>query len=545
MHITKVKIKNFKCFRDTFVIDFTPGINVIVGNNEEGKSTILEAIHLTLSGLYNGRYIKNELSEYFFNYDLIQDYKKSLTSDEPMSPPEINIEVFFFGNDLPMFEGDFNSTKTKETGVSLKIALDEKERGSYNDYVRNGAPSLPIEYYEVSWHSFAREAITPRRIPLKSVLIDSSSNRYHNGSDVYINHIIKNHLDDGQKNSLTQTHRKLQATFGDEESVIKVNEVIKNISKLKEKDKLVKLGIDLSSNNAWENSFITYVEDVPFHHIGKGEQAIVKTKLALQHKKSQEANVILLEEPENHLSHTKLYELIGEIRSKCNDKQIILSTHSSFVANKLGLENLIILNDKKNMRLKELDNTTYDFFKKVPGYDTLRLILCNKAILVEGDSDELVVQKAFMKMNDGKLPIELGVDVISVGTSFLRFLEIAEKINKQVAVVTDNDGDVEALCKKYSDYLGTNKKPTIKIFFDSTIDTGNLIISDKPFNYNTLEPKMLKVNDVKSICKVLNKEMEKDDLLKYMQANKTECALKIFDSLDDLNYPQYILDAIQ
>ena len=37
---------------------------------------------------------------------------------------------------------------------------------------------------------------------------------------------------------------------------------------------------------------------------------------------------------------------------------------------------------------------TFEFFKKVAGYDTLRLILCKKSILVEGDSDELVVQRA-------------------------------------------------------------------------------------------------------------------------------------------------------
>jgi len=49
---------------------------------------------------------------------------------------------------------------------------------------------------------------------------------------------------------------------------------------------------------------------------------------------------------------------------------------------------------------------------------------------------------------DTGLPIEDEVDVISVGNSFLRFLEIAEKIKKSVVVVTDNDGNVESLKKK-------------------------------------------------------------------------------------------------
>jgi Predicted ATP-dependent endonuclease of the OLD family len=115
------------------------------------------------------------------------------------------------------------------------------------------------------------------------------------------------------------------------------------------------------------------------------------------------------------------------------------------VANKLGLENLILLNQHRTMRLSDLSST--EFFKKMAGYDTLRLILCKKAILVEGDSDELIVQKAYMEKHNGCLPIQDGIDVISVGTAFLRFLEIADKLHKDTVVITDNDGDISALEK--------------------------------------------------------------------------------------------------
>jgi putative ATP-dependent endonuclease of the OLD family len=49
MHITKILIRNFKCFSGTFVLELTNGLNVLVGDNEAGKSTILEAINLVLS----------------------------------------------------------------------------------------------------------------------------------------------------------------------------------------------------------------------------------------------------------------------------------------------------------------------------------------------------------------------------------------------------------------------------------------------------------------------------------------------------------------
>jgi putative ATP-dependent endonuclease of OLD family len=307
----------------------------------------------------------------------------------------------------------------------------------------------------------------------------------------------------------------------------------------------VKLSVDLTSKNAWENSLLTFLDNVPFHYIGKGEQCIIKTKLALGHQKAKEANIILLEEPENHLSHSKLNQLVYDIKTKCEEKQILISTHSSYVANKLGLESLILLNDKKTLRLKDLSDETRTFFEKLSGYDTLRLLLCKKAILVEGDSDELVVQKSYMIKNEGKLPIQNGIDVISVGTSFLRFLEIADKMKKVVAVVTDNDGDLEALKSKYVNYLGENLKANIQICFDDVIDEGDLLIGKKAFNYNTLEPKFLKANGIEKVNKTLGTKYESiDDLHKYMKNNKTECAIRIFDTKEELVFPDYILASI-
>ena len=63
MAIHKVKISNFKCFKGLFELELNKGLNILVGNNETGKSTILEAIHIALTGIYGGRNIKKELSQ--------------------------------------------------------------------------------------------------------------------------------------------------------------------------------------------------------------------------------------------------------------------------------------------------------------------------------------------------------------------------------------------------------------------------------------------------------------------------------------------------
>jgi putative ATP-dependent endonuclease of the OLD family len=550
MHIRQIHIQNFKCFEGSFNLTLNKGINILVGGNEAGKSTIIEAIHLALTGLHSGRYLKNELTQYIFNNKVVEGYLQNLERGNGIPiPPHVLIEIYLTGNeanDLAMLEGINNSTRTKSAGISFKVEFDEKYQDEYETLIKaGGIKTLPIEYYTLYWSTFAMdEGITPRTIPIKSALIDSASNKHQNGSDIYISRIVKELLEDNEVVEISQAHRKMKESFMGEPSIKKINDKIQGASKIT--DKKVELSVELSSKNAWENSLMTYLESVPFHYIGKGEQSIIKTKLALAHKKAKEANVILLEEPENHLSYGKLNQLIADIKADNQERQVIVSTHSSFVANKLGLSHLIFLNDRKTMALSDLNPDTKRFFEKLAGYDTLRLVLCKSAILVEGDSDELVVQKAYMTANKGKLPVENGVDVISIGTSFLRFLEIAEKLGKQIAVVTDNDGDVDALKGKYQNYLGTNAKQNIKICFDATVDTGTLKIGKKDYNYNTLEPKFLKENGLALTDKILGTtSANEDELRKFMRINKTECALKIFEYDEEIKYPSYIGEAIE
>ena len=71
MQIEKLVIQNFKGFKERFTVNLNSGLNIIVGDNEAGKSTIIEAINLVLTGLYSGRYLKNELSQYLFNESAI------------------------------------------------------------------------------------------------------------------------------------------------------------------------------------------------------------------------------------------------------------------------------------------------------------------------------------------------------------------------------------------------------------------------------------------------------------------------------------------
>ena len=127
MHIDKINIENFKCFNGKFCLELNKGLNILVGDNEAGKSTILEAIHLALSGWIYGKYLKNELTESLFNNEVVSSYLESLKGDEPQSPPHILIELYF-GNIMDdslkaLFEGNGNSKKKKACGIQFMISF--------------------------------------------------------------------------------------------------------------------------------------------------------------------------------------------------------------------------------------------------------------------------------------------------------------------------------------------------------------------------------------------------------------------------------------
>lgn len=543
MIIEKIHIKNFKCFRGDFILSLNQGINILVGNNEAGKSTILEAINLALTGLFQGKSVKHDLSQYMFNNSVLEEYISSLSTNEKQRPPEILIEIYFQKEAYPQFMGNGNSKQENACGISLRIGFNEDFNAEYENLIVQGLDTLPLEYYEVKWLSFARNYIIPRNIPLRCSFIDSSNSKTKNNSDIFLSRIIKNVLEENDIIAITQAFRQLQENFKGHETISSINDKMTACCDLSKKN--VQIGVDLSSRSAWEDYITTYLDYVPFSYVGKGEQVMIKTLLALTKEvSSDKESIILIEEPENHLSYSNLNDLLLSINTHCGNKQVIITTHSSYVANKLGLSHLILLANHKCLSLEELTEETVRYFRKLPGFDTLRMVLCKSSILVEGASDELIVQKAYMKLHNNRLPIQDGIDVISVNNlSFLKFLEIAHLLELKSVVVTDNDGNIDALNKKYANYISSS---SIRIVYEENIDR-RTEINGESFNFNTLEPIVLKSNSLQILNKIFKKSYKREEeLLLFMKKNKVECALKIFDYDDsDFTFPDYINKAVK
>ncbi|UQX12624.1 AAA family ATPase [Candidatus Mycobacterium methanotrophicum] len=82
----------------------------------------------------------------------------------------------------------------------------------------------------------------------------------------------------------------------------------------------------------------------------------------------------MIEEPENHLSHTNLRRLLARVADLASrDEQLFITAHSSYVLNRIGVDGLQLVGARGITALAGLPQDTVAYFKKLPGYDTLRI----------------------------------------------------------------------------------------------------------------------------------------------------------------------------
>ena len=528
--IERVIVRGYRIFRE-FEFKPNPATNIIVGDNESGKSTLLEALALALTGRINGRWAQDELNPYWFNQQIVVAYFESLNTDVALVPPEILIELYLTNEDdaLQSMCGAYNSRQDKVPGVRMHIAPDPDYAQEFSDYMlSDDRPSiLPTEWYRIDWRDFADERLTRRPKELGVSIIDSRTIRSTAGVDYHTREMLTEFIEPKERAAVAVAHRKARHTISTD-TLAPVNTRIAEHSKSLH-DSTIGLHMDQSSNASWENGIVPQVANIPFAMAGQGQQAAIKVALAMN-RKAESTAYALIEEPENHLSHTGLTKLVARIESLAGNRQVFLTTHSSFVLNRLGLDKLVLLSKGTKATFESLPSDTVIYFKRLSGYDTMRLVLADRVVLVEGPSDEMIFERAFRDAHDGATPMEKGVDVISMaGVSLKRGLQLCAALDRQAAAIRDNDGKDPS---HWRDPLKDLLKPDTRDVFIGGLADGR-----------TLEPQFAAVNDDAALREIIGIP-EGEDTTEWMSSHKTDWALKLDESDTPVSFPQYMTDAV-
>lgn len=546
MLVESLRLINFKKFKD-HTFDFNDDVNIFVGDNNAGKSTVLEALEIVLNFQHRGRAFSNEFSPDLFSSEAVAAF---LTSPKnPDDLPELVIEAYMKG--VPDYKGTNNSLAKDAQGVMIKAALDPDFADAYRDYLASGTAitSIPVEFYKVEWMDFAWNVIKPMTKQFRALYIDPTRIHPTFGKNQYISNVLGTVLKKDEEYRLNLNYRETLQSFNETQEVKAVNKDLDADNRITHK----KLSIAASTMpvGAIQNGLQLEVEGVPFHMIGKGEQSKIQIKLAL-HNKSKDIDLVMMEEPENHLSHMELNMLVSDIEAQREGKQLFITTHSSYVLNKLSIDKICLLHDEYQ-RLNKLDKEVVKTLKRLPGYDTLRVALSKKVVLVEGPSDELVLKKIYSAKHHGRLPEQDGIDIIVVrGVGFKTFIEIGKEIGTAVNVLRDNDGDYQGKVvdarKEYVNYPNIN------------------LISSKDDDDFSLEPAMISANagsekELLSFAEiVLSKQtynllktepslaQQRDFIVAWFKSEdgdgkgkkKVDSAIRLFESTAPFKYPTFL-----
>ncbi|WP_237673562.1 ATP-dependent nuclease [Vreelandella profundi] len=513
--ITKVVINNFKKFK-SLTLDFEPGKNVLVGNNEAGKSSVLLALDITLGGS------RNRVETLGVHNLLNKEAVDAFLVDEKCLDelPKLTVDIFLEEADDESLYGTNNALQRNTDGLRMVIAPMEEYGEAIQAVLDDAHPNFPFEYYAVHFLTFAGRPYAAFNRPIKHLMLDSARIDGNYAAREYTRAVYNFNAPVEDRYKLENLYRQGKQDF-----------TARHLSGLNEELPDYQFNVKSSVLSNLETDLIITENDIPLENHGKGRQCFIKTEFALGKHKQGGLEVMLLEEPENHLSHTSMKALVNKLAEN-QSTQLFIATHSSHICSRLDLRHVLLIGPKAAAAaLKRLSDETAEFFMKAPDNNVLEFTLSSKVILVEGDAEFILVEEFYKQCCQGRLPQADNVHVIAIGgTSFKRYMELANLLGIRVASIRDNDKNYQKNCiENYVGFVSENAK----IFADPDNDRSTFEIGLHDDNTET--------------CKALFGPGRKTlSPLEYMLANKAEAAFELLKHKPgELTVPAYIAEAIQ
>ncbi len=163
--INKIKLQNYKRFK-SFEYEPNKRINILVGDNEAGKSTILEAIDLVISA--NVRKVENIGIDRIINATSIEEFQNGTKTFSDL--PIVMIELFLEGDFGFEMEGKNNSDKVLADGIRMICEPNPEFEKEIVDAIQTDDAFFPYDYYMIRFSTFTDEGYSGYKKKIKSVL---------------------------------------------------------------------------------------------------------------------------------------------------------------------------------------------------------------------------------------------------------------------------------------------------------------------------------------------------------------------------------------
>ena len=443
MYLSEIEVEGFRCLKNKTKIKFNKGINLLVGDNRSGKSTIIDSIRLLL-----------QENEYYREGIKTNDFYHSIDGTEKSEKIKIKGKFSELSNDKKI---EYITWLDENFDAILNLEIYDKldGRSNYKKKIWGGISSNSIFEWDVfnDIQCVYLPALRDAERQLKNI----------KGSRLgrLILNLSKEEREKCKKNNeLTDLEKKVD-NFNKELIGISDIEDAKKLINKSLKESLGSKFLEKINIQFGEQSYIKIVEnlklmfsndidtkeekiifnDLVENSLGYNNLIYIATILAefegLKEKFST-PRILLIEEIEAHLNpqiQVKLIQFLSEQAEK-NDIQIIITTHSSIIASSISINNIInfsyINNKVKITSLKdcELEENERKFIDRWMDATKSTLLFSRGVLLVEGLAENLLISKLakiylLQKKYSVKSIEEAGISVINMnGILFQYFLKL-------------------------------------------------------------------------------------------------------------------------
>lgn len=573
MYISNLKIRNFRAI-ENLELSFNKGLNVLIGENNSGKTTIIDLLRLIFDKSNYPHEIYWRESDFRVNPN---DEIKPIEFEIKFQIDDKNEKYWF--NDLHVVEFDENNNMHDYLEIHGKITLINSNTSKKIKREFWGGKDFENKIPWEVWNSLNYTYLSPLRDvnrDLKPTNNNILSKLFLNIADLKDDEeykekmatiIRKNFDNEDWKELLFEGKEKIITHLKEMNFIDEFQDIDINFSTFEYEDIVKKLILQLPLSTDEKTNKLIYFN---LYQNGLGYNNLIYASTIfgdiIQRKEilKQDYNLLLIEEPEAHL-HPQLESTFFKYLQKLdknNEFQIIVSSHSPTITAKTKLDNVIVMKNVNNTICSTSikDTCLHDedkiFLKKFLDVTKSQLFFSNGVILVEGISEALLIP-IFAKMLGDEYDLEKnGIEVIVTGISFQRYSGLFnsddsnKRLNFRCAVLTDDDRDKEDLSDTRLKNLKELSKNNFKTFigrntFEWELFENNLNSDVIPHIFDRVHPR------IRNNLKMNGEEFTPEILVKKLHKTKSEFSYELAEFLQE-NYkttdfivPDYIKEAIQ
>ncbi|GAA0846370.1 AAA family ATPase [Bifidobacterium pullorum subsp. gallinarum] len=447
MYISKLRIENFRCFRDS-TIEFNEGLNVLIGSNNAGKTTVIKALELIFK--------RNSTRT-----PTINDFNKSL---DISIPPEITITATLCSSETDTLDDKaiVASWLTKlekpwEAELTFKYFLPEQDHQKYTEeyaglqtekerwfLLERNLKRYVARIYGGSMINKNRaesEYLDKIHCETLDALRDVESNMF-TGKNSLLKQLLM-HFKDKAK------HDKKQDEVNDHDQVSEgpkfealartlVDDVVGRVNQEEFLEFARKTGASVGGHPALDgelqesdvlSTLRLIVRDqtgieIPIINNGMGYNNLIYISLILSKFKMITSSdygenaktfpILLIEEPEAHLHPALQYNFLkflkDEIDSQSFSRQIFITTHSTQITSAVGLKPIICLEreDGRNIYAKypnrvfsdnKEDQESRKYVERFLDATKSAMLFAKSVVLVEGMAELVMLPILAQRVN--------------------------------------------------------------------------------------------------------------------------------------------------